>query len=556
MSVTEEFFFIDSNNLECTVSRLYGFCIDSEGRDLNEILNDAQAYTQTRNGCFVLVQNREKCIYISQDFIGCYGLYLFRKGDYFAISNSFHYIVENIRKSFPLTVNKDYMQCFLLYRLVSPACSETMVNEVTMLPRNISVIIDKEKRTLSLYKKKIEDETIALDSEQGMAALDNWYHSWTGFIRNLCAKTDHVTVDLSGGRDSRLTFLLFLCAGIDLNKIRISSMVDGSAVHKEDYEIAKAIAGRYQFDLNKPLPVEYTAFSLRDTIELSFYTKLGFHRELYFKRSYCDKTVYAFSGGGGEAIRGCHTYSKERFIENCLSAQNALGLGMDCMEGVKRIVNHGEELLYSLRGPVHGREFGRHFYKQGTMRNHFGKSMVEQYLANRIRIAPLMDMNLHKIRLSPESDDLLMALIYIRYCPELLDFQFNGGHSIDANTLKMAEQIHKKYPIQKSYSGSDIYYTYRPFAEPARKDGTNQPEEWCRKIFHSDRIRQKFCSIFPEEFYAYADNFATTHSFQPLRVVSMVLAIAKAVCDTERELGADGSGVYEFMEKMAEEGAL
>lgn len=45
MSVTEEFFFIDSNYLECTVSRLYGFCIDSEGRDLNEILNDAQAYT-------------------------------------------------------------------------------------------------------------------------------------------------------------------------------------------------------------------------------------------------------------------------------------------------------------------------------------------------------------------------------------------------------------------------------------------------------------------------------------------------------------------------------
>ncbi|MDE7202553.1 MAG: hypothetical protein K2O91_11785 [Lachnospiraceae bacterium] len=557
MSVTEEFFFIHSKNLENVNSRLYGFCIDTAGRDMDGILNDADAHTKTYNGCFVLVQDKEKYIYISQDFIGCYGLYLFRKDDYFAISNSFHYLLDHIRQTFPLTVNMDYMKCFILYRL-SPSCSETMINEVEMLPRNVSVIIDKESKTLSIYKKIMEDEIVELDSDKGMEALDNWYYSWTNFIRNLCAKTDKVTVDLSGGMDSRLTFLLFLCSGVDLNKIRVNSTDDGLAVHAEDFEIAQAVAKRYKFELNKTFPIEYIAFSLRDTIELSFYTKLGFHKEMYFKRSYCGDTVYAFSGGGGEAIRGYHTYSKKKFFEDCLSMQSALGLDIDFMDGVKNVVDHGEDLVNDIRGCVNEREFGRHFYKQGTMRNHFGKSMVEQYLANRMRIAPLMDMNLHKIRLSAEDADLLMALIYIRYCPELLDFKFDRGHSIDEKSVKAAERINKKYPFmeslekQKYFSDIDIYFEYKPFAEPAVKDGTNQPDEWCRKVFHSEYIKQNICRLVSGGFYEHAGKFAKTHSYQSLRAICVAIAIAKVDYDVVSGQNIGNTSIYDFLEKMAE----
>lgn len=556
MSATEEFFFIDSKNLDNVSSRLYGFCIDATGRDIDKILNNADAHTKTYNGCFVLVQNKEKYIYISQDFIGCYGLYLFRKDDYFAISNSFHFLLDNIRQTFPLTINLDYMKCFMLNQLVSPAGSETMVNEIEMLPRNISVSIDKENKTLSLYKKMMEDETVDLDSDKGVEALDHWYYSWTNFIRNLCAKTDKITVDLSGGMDSRLTFLLFLCSGVDLNKITVSSMDDGLAVHAEDFEIAQEIAKKYKLKLNKTFPVEYIAFSLRDTIELSFYTKLGFCKQMYFKRSYCKDTVYAFSGGGGEAIRGCHTYSKNKFIEKCFSAQNAISMDLDFMDGVKSIVAYGEDLISDIYGGVNEKEFGRYFYKQGRMRNHFGKSMVEQYLVNRIRIAPLMDMNLHKIRLCAEDADLLMALIYIRYCPELLDFKFDRGRCIDEKTIKSAKRINEKYPFvesmekQKCFLDADIYFEYKSFAEPAFKDGTNQPDEWCRKVFYSDFIKQNFCNIFTERLYEYADKFAKTHSYQPLQIMCVVIAIAKVAYDVEAGQSEGNTGIYDFLESM------
>lgn len=558
MSVTEEFFFIESKNLDCVSSRLYGFCIDVAGKDMDGILNDAGAHTKTYNGCFVLVQNKEKYICISQDFIGCYGLYLFRKDGYFAISNSFHYLLDNIRQTFPLSINPDYMKCFMVYPLVSPAGLETMINEIEMLPRNISVIIDKENKTLSLYKKMMEDETVDLDSDKGVEVLDHWYYSWTSFIRNLCAKTDKITVDLSGGMDSRLTFLLFLCSGVDLNKITVNSTDDGLAVHAEDFEIAQEIAKKYKFKLNKTFPMEYIAFSLKDTIELSFYTKLGFHKEMYFKRSYCEDTVYAFSGGGGEAIRGCHTYSKDKLIKKCFSAQNATGMDLDYMDGIRSIVTRGEDLINDIYGHVNEKEFGRYLYKQGRMRNHFGKSMVEQYLANRIRIAPLMDMNLHKIRLCAEDADLLMALIYIRYCPELLDFKFDSGHCIDEKTIKSAERINKKYPFvestekHKRFLDADIYFEYKPFAEPAFKDGMNQPDEWCRKVFYSDFIKQNFCNIFTERFYDYAGEYAKTHSYQPLRIMCVVIAIAKAAYDVESGQSEGNTGIYDLIEKRNE----
>lgn len=556
MSVRDNFFFIDSNHLENVSSRLYGFCIaDTAGQGIDDIMADQVFYQKTCNGCFVLVQDTERYIYISQDFIGSYGLYVFRRDDYFAVSNSFLFLLENIEKAFPVTANKDYMKYFLLCGLCY-AYKETPVNEVEMLSRHVSVIIDKERKTLELYKKVAEDETLEPDSAEGMAALDNWYYSWTNFIRNLCAKTDKVSVDLSGGMDSRLTFMLFLCAGVDFNKIRVNSTQDDLATHSEDLEIAQMIAEKYGFVLNKRIPIEYIAFSQRDTIELSFYVKLGFHKEMYFKRSYCEETVFAFSGGGGETHRDYNCHSVEKFIGKLCARQEAVGLECDFSDGIKSVVQHAKEGINDVYGSFEGKEFGHYLGREGMTRHHFGKSMVEQYLDNRIRISPLLDFNLHKLRYSAKDSNLITALLYTRYCPELLEFKFDSGRSIDEKALKEAARINAKYPFRDSakdrekFSGMNIHYIYRPFAEPAVKDGTNRPDEWCKKVFYSDFVKRNFCHAFPERLYDYADDFSKAQRYQPLREMCADIAIAKVIHAAGTGQSTETVGIYDFFEKM------
>ena len=149
-------------------------------------------------------------------------------------------------------------------------------------------------------------------------------------------------------------------------------------------------------------------------------------------------------------------------------------------------------------------------------------------------------------------------LIYIRYCPELLDFKFDRGHSIDEKSVKAAERINKKYPFmeslekQKYFSDIDIYFEYKPFAEPAVKDGTNQPDEWCRKVFHSEYIKQNICRLVSEGFYEHAGKFAKTHSYQSLRAICVAIAIAKVDYDVVSGQNIGNTSIYDFLEKMAE----
>ncbi len=82
-----EFFIIDSSNLDTIEQRLYGFSLtDNEVID-NQSMKDN--ISLDAEGAYVYVEVNKDEIKISQDFNGSYGLYLFKSDDYFAISNSF-----------------------------------------------------------------------------------------------------------------------------------------------------------------------------------------------------------------------------------------------------------------------------------------------------------------------------------------------------------------------------------------------------------------------------------------------------------------------------------
>ena len=104
--VDKEFFVIDSCNLDKIKDKLYGYCIkdssvitDVNSLDTNNIPPD---------GTYIYIKNDGDNIYIKQDYLGCYGIYIYQQNEYFAISNSFLYLIEHLKGKYNISLNEDY----------------------------------------------------------------------------------------------------------------------------------------------------------------------------------------------------------------------------------------------------------------------------------------------------------------------------------------------------------------------------------------------------------------------------------------------------------------
>ena len=117
------FFIIDSENLSSISTKFYGYYLNENGLfcENNFDLNNSHL---TGRGCYVFIHKKEDTITVSQDFMGSYGLYLFRHDDYFALSNSFNFLLDHIKQKYPISFNRDYANHFLLMNLVSLSYSD------------------------------------------------------------------------------------------------------------------------------------------------------------------------------------------------------------------------------------------------------------------------------------------------------------------------------------------------------------------------------------------------------------------------------------------------
>ena len=147
--VAKEFFLIDSDNLHTTKTRLYGYSIQATGIYEDDNLTEDAAKNFDGRGCYVYVEVRDGKITITQDLNGCRGIYLFRHGDYFALSNSFLRLLDHVKFRYALTVNRDYCNYLLVNDLCSHAYSETAINEIRLVERNAVLHIDAARKTLA-----------------------------------------------------------------------------------------------------------------------------------------------------------------------------------------------------------------------------------------------------------------------------------------------------------------------------------------------------------------------------------------------------------------------
>ncbi|MBO7080631.1 MAG: hypothetical protein J6V99_01135 [Neisseriaceae bacterium] len=520
------FFIIDSQHLDKVQSQVYGYCVKSNIS--NE--NDSAPHL---DGAYCLVDVQNGKITVSQDSTGSFGIYLYQKDDYFAISNSLTLLIEYLKDKVSLSLDEDYIKAYFLSGLASLAYSETMVKEIRSLPKDTQLHIDCKTGNLNIKTIDYQPNSVSLNSAEGMQILDAWFYKWTSIIRYLASKTNKLTVDLSGGMDSRMVFLLFVKSGIDMSRLHIRSNTDGLHTHIEDFEIATEIANFYHAHLNNPsYNQDAHPLSTEEFVNLSSYIRLGFCTEIYFRNQSHKTPLFAFTGNGGEALRSHWEVSPKQFIADINRQNKTLGINFE--SSVNKILNTAFQAAcekYHIDDTT-SPEAVNAFYQETRCRNHFGKDMAEKSCLNIFTMAPLLDTALAKLNLNgckTQKRDLIMSVIFERYCPDLLKFKFDSGRFIDPEILAYARQISKKYPFVATEPSTDNFQSaYSEKTIPDNPSSTRANYQqfvnlWTR-AFLSTKLFDDFVQLFPENIYLDALKHRNFIKYHPEKKITPILA--------------------------------
>ena len=206
--VEKEFFLIDSDNLAEVKTRLYGYSIQATGIYEQDNLTEEAVAGLDGRGCYVYVEAKDGQITIKQDLNGCWGLYLFRHGDYFALSNSFFRLLDHVKFKYPLTVNRDYCHQLMINDVCSHAYLETAISEIQTLERNAIVHIDVMRKKFQTTLINYKENVLSLTTSAGIATLDSWVEFWGSVFRGVAQHTKFFKADLSGGFDTRISLAI------------------------------------------------------------------------------------------------------------------------------------------------------------------------------------------------------------------------------------------------------------------------------------------------------------------------------------------------------------
>lgn len=521
---SHDFFVISSSNCTEIESRFYGFAFAEDKFYINGIVGTLPI---NADGTYINVVKSDNTLEVYQDYNGGYGLYLYKQGDFFALSNSFQYLLDYIKGQVELSLNIDFAKYFITDELASLSVSETLINEVELLPKNIMVKIDLDSKVLTTIKAIDEPTKVPLDSEEGVKILDKWHYKWQSLLAGLQRGNHKITVDLTGGMDSRATFSIFNSSEIDLNNLRVNTSTGQLHTHKEDFEIASMIAHKYGFKLNKKLGVESIQISMSEAISDSFYSKLGTHKQMYFKTRRNKDNVFAFTGFGGESIRS-HWDSAQKFISQRKSQRKDTFNTVSCEHSIETIISTAIDTVKKSVSCSDEKELMHKYYQSSRLRSHFGKNTAENFIGNIININPLMDRELQRLY---TGDDTLLSLILIRYLDEIKDVKFDSGRSLNIKDFNNAANINKKYKKDeepRSFSEFSIIDGTKKGYTTVESYTSNEATSKVIELYKSNRIESLITNVLGYEVYhrGYLELFSGR--FIAERMMYSLLAIALA----------------------------
>ena len=552
----DKFFVIDSNDLENVETELFGYLIDRENFYTSENVPDIVNLTGL--GAYIYIDRTFDEITVNQDANGSFGIYVYKYDDVFCISNSLVKLIDYVKDKYPISLNEDAAGALLSCKFSSFIYQQTVVKEIEVLPRNYIVKIDIENKTIKYETIDYAEKSIPLDSQKAFDILDDWFYRWTSLFRSLKKQTNNITADLTGGFDSRLTFSLLLASNIDLNEIQIRSVNDDNYTHKEDYQIATQMSKVFNFRLNDMSKFNISKYFFEDIetpIKLSAYAKLGVHNQLFFKYYKNMNPCYSITGYGGENIRDYHGVTPlEKYIAN------ANNLSPELVEYTKRVLDYNlNHIKKDFYGNYNDDNIEYAISKEAVHTYHFGRGSVEKFMINEFGLNPLTDPEINKIKRHDgicTDKNLLISIIYLRYCPEILEFDFEGDSEIFDETIEYAKKINAKYPF--NFAG------YEPLSGNIPVETSTTPDKNLLKwgdmtglftdAFLSKSFKNEFEIYYSPKLY---DNLALrvkTWGYVPLQFAYPAFAIMKVIRDSKMNSYNKDERIVEWLKEYAETG--
>ena len=518
---------------------MYGFSTTKEGIITDNYYKKLGFYEEPDpQGAYVMIRSNGNQIRIDQDFCGCFGLYYFEniKENYFALSNSFLLLVQFLVGRHNISINKDFINHYILLGLRSISVQETMINEIIELPSNTVIIINIKKKKINFLYKDYKENTIPLYSKQGLKIIDNWVDKWGYIFRSLKKQTDNLYLELSGGFDTRSVFSILNNSGVNLNNVIIKSIKDNkNTFYREDFKIANNIATKFKLKVNSfSLDNKITIWSPNDTLFCSIYSKLGFGNWFNFRDGFYNKPRFAFTGYGGENIRGYPGYPIKQYLENLINQRKLksnfksifFGSSIKFFKRILKLMKKGK--IYK-----NDYEITSDFYFKGGTRHHFGKTIVENFIANIYLLHPLMDPEIKKIKydINGENSHDLIAYIYTRFAKDLINFPIQGKRTLNYKSIIKANKIinyTKKYKIKSDFNKNF-------FIDIDRKSPTKCPQEnkteyeHLGKLFKKEKYIQNIKKVYNNNAYKLAkkckqnkSSYHLAHCFELSTFVSII----------------------------------
>ena len=382
---------------------------------------------------------------------------------------------------------------------------------------------------MKLNSINYSENSIPLESKEGMKIVDKWISKWGYIFRSLKKQTDNVSSDLSGGFDTRTLLAILLNSGVEMNSLRINSYLNKVHGHDEDLIIAKNISSYYGFKLND-LKLDYraTKWNSKITLLCSLYSKLGFHKEFYLKKKFFNKPLFILSGSGGEDLRGSPGYPVYEYLKH-LSTRDIKDNNEKLFNSSMSLLNRSVELLKKERIFHNDYEIANSLYSKINGRNHFGKAALESFMANIYLIQPLMDPEIKKIKFEMNGNTThdLIAYIYLKYAPDLIGFPIQGNRTLNSESVKKAQILKKKFSSStRKYDYNRAFFIDKNRTSPDKHiNNTKSVEENLRKFFESNKYFEIFNEIYDNNIYNFAKEYSKKSNFIPLRHEYGLLAI-------------------------------
>jgi hypothetical protein len=502
--IEENFFIIDSNNLYNIDSHMYGYTVSKEGILTDNYYKTIGYYTHPEpQGVYVMIRKNGNEIKINQDYNGCFGLYIYENKDkkYFALSNSFLLLEEYLIGKYNISLNRDYINNFIITNSSSPSIFETMIKEIIKIDSNAFILINIENKSFKIYYINYNENTIPLDSNEGLKIIDKWIDKWGYILRSLRNKTDNFYTYLSGGYITRITLSILLNSGLDLTKILIKSLRDDKNYNEEDLKIANNISETFGIKLNNfPLDGNETKWNLKDTIFCIIYSKLGFNKNYYQNDGFYNKPRFFFNGIGGEIIRGFPHYNIKTLIEKLCSLESKkINHSKNFYTSSLRLCNRSINILKKKKTAFNDYEISSLFYSNGILRNNFYKMGIESFLSNIYFLQPLSDPDIKKIKfdLNKKYPHDLLAYIYIRFSNGLIHFPIQGNRTIDNESIKKAEILNKNLPSYKIKSDLNInFYIDNERKSPIPHSNDNiENKKYLKNFFKSSKFSESIHKV-------------------------------------------------------------